>query len=120
MNNAILNETRWDNRCDPRHWESNGFQGHVQYVPYFGKKSIYPKTVERDPQMDTFPMEMGRPLNTSQFGRGKDAVKSRPTAAEEESLREGQALARSAMSEVCESLMGTTLPTAYKNLRAAG
>ena len=30
MNNAILNETRWDNRCDPRHWENNGFQGHVQ------------------------------------------------------------------------------------------
>ena len=45
-------------------------------MPYFGKRPIYPKTVERDLQMDTFPMEMGRPLNTSQFGRGKAA----PTA----------------------------------------
>jgi len=146
MNNAILNEVRMDNSLDESRWRNNGFQGHVQYVTYFGKKPIYPKTVNRDLQMDTFPMEMSRALNTSQVGvHGKTAIKARPTAEEEDRLREGQARARASMLTVTHSMqnlnktqphhtfshtvpnvehrdavMGTALPEAYKNLRPAG
>jgi hypothetical protein len=146
MNNAILNEVRVDNTLDESRWKNNGYQGHVQYVTYFGKKPIFPKTVSRDLQMDTFPMEMSRALNTSQVGiHGKNAIKARPTVEEEDRLRESQVWARSSMSNVTQSMeslnktqphhnfchtvknvehrdaiMGTELPTAYKNLRPAG
>jgi len=49
-------------------WENNGFQGHVQFVGYFGRERIRPGIkMERDMQMRTFPMEMAKPLNTSQM-----------------------------------------------------
>mmetsp|Transcript_48309 Transcript_48309/g.105157 ORF Transcript_48309/g.105157 Transcript_48309/m.105157 type:complete len:225 (+) Transcript_48309:64-738(+) len=64
---AVLQQPVIDNRLDPKKWQGNGFQGHVQYVPYFGKNDIRPPHYHKDLQFPTFPKENSRALNSSQM-----------------------------------------------------
>mmetsp|Transcript_29059 Transcript_29059/g.52947 ORF Transcript_29059/g.52947 Transcript_29059/m.52947 type:complete len:228 (+) Transcript_29059:56-739(+) len=73
--NMKIGENRPNNVMDPKHWEGNGFAGHVQYVPYFGRKEIRPgEKLNRDIQMATVPLDNLKPLNTTMMGRSKDAL----------------------------------------------
>lgn len=86
-NSMLLNGTAPKNDVnDTSKWKGNGFQGHVQYVTYFGKAPMRPCHLDTDVQMNTFPKENAAALNTSQM-RNPEAMKTRtdvgPPTAEE-------------------------------------
>lgn len=69
-NNMLLNQPVIHNKLDAAKWAGNGFQGHIQYVPYFGICDLRPgEKLQRDIQMSTMPREMSRELNRSQMAR---------------------------------------------------
>ncbi|CAD7976372.1 unnamed protein product [Amoebophrya sp. A25] len=68
--NMLLEQPVIDNELRPERWQKNGFQGHVQYIPYVGRSEIRPgEKLVRDIQVPTFPKEMSRPLNRTQMAR---------------------------------------------------
>ncbi|CAJ1334929.1 unnamed protein product [Effrenium voratum] len=69
-NNMLINQVRPTNDLDPRHWQGNGFAGHVQYVPFIGTSPLRAgEKLERDMQISQMPRENGKPLNVSQMTR---------------------------------------------------
>lgn len=90
-NNMLLNERRQDNNVNNHNrWKGNGFKGNLQYVTYFGTNEIRPGVkLERDIQINTFPLENSRPLNTTQMGHAADVITIRAPdeAVPEEELR---------------------------------
>lgn len=74
--NMYLSERRQDNVLDDTKWCGNGFPGHMQFVPFFGRTEIRPLKVEIDMQVATAPLENSRALNVTQMGRSKDMVHS--------------------------------------------
>ena len=72
FNNMMLGENAVNNKgiFDPTNaaWHNNGFQGNVQYIPYFGRAEIRGgEKLVRDIQCPTFPKENMRNLNVTQM-----------------------------------------------------
>eukprot|EP00403_Amphidinium_massartii_P036762 CAMPEP_0178436906 /NCGR_PEP_ID=MMETSP0689_2-20121128/34687_1 /TAXON_ID=160604 /ORGANISM="Amphidinium massartii, Strain CS-259" /LENGTH=200 /DNA_ID=CAMNT_0020059029 /DNA_START=1 /DNA_END=600 /DNA_ORIENTATION=+ len=73
--NMKIGENRPNNVLDDAKWRGHGFAGHVQFVPYFGKKEIRPgEKLMRDIQIATVPLDNLKPLNTTMMGRSKDSL----------------------------------------------
>eukprot|EP00440_Ansanella_granifera_P067169 gb/GFBE01072844.1/.p1 GENE.gb/GFBE01072844.1/~~gb/GFBE01072844.1/.p1 ORF type:complete len:237 (+),score=30.40 gb/GFBE01072844.1/:1-711(+) len=118
FNNMLLAEARPVNDLDPRHWQGNGFAGHVQYVPYLGKEPLRPGVkFERDIQMNTMPREQGKPLNVSQMTRSAGMLNFVRDVEEHEKTAHDAAMSsmRTMRSVACESHRAEDGHNFYRN-----
>eukprot|EP00913_Durusdinium_trenchii_P028242 g26476.t1 len=91
--NMLIKQVRPCNDLDPRHWQGNGFPGHVQYVPYIGTDLLRPgEKMERDMQISTLPREHGKPLNVSQMTRSAGMLGFTRALEEKERVAHEQAI----------------------------